>query len=100
MGDLQVYVPCIQMTFHNCKTPAENMSFTSEENTGPLPIYQSVRGSLSVAYHCLSHSHGHLLCRVTHREERKPPEYKSDCRARGGAGMIGRERERETAGFG
>ncbi len=52
-----------------------------------------------MGYHCLSHSHGHLLCRVTHREERKPPEYKSDwaVETRGGAGMIERERERLQA---
>lgn len=39
---------------------------------------EPVHGSLSVGYHCLSHSHGHLLCRVTHKQERQPPEYKSD----------------------
>lgn len=54
------------------------MSISSLQNTQFLPIYESVQGSLSVGYHCLSHGHGHLLCRVTNGEERKPPEYKSD----------------------
>lgn len=82
------------MTFHNCKTPAKNMSLLSgKENTACLPMYKSVRGSLSVGYHCLNHCHAHLLCRVTHREERKPPAYISDWAKGGKEGQEYRERE-------
>lgn len=68
------------MTFPNCKIPTEQHVnlITRKHRVSAYLFYESVQGSLSVGYHCLSHSHGHLLCRVTNEEERKPPEYKSD----------------------
>lgn len=74
------------------KQQLNNKSLSSVGNTGSLPIYQSARGSLSAGYHCLSQSRGHLLRRVTRREERRPPENKSERpgeRGEGRAGMGG-----------
>lgn len=76
-GDLQVKPPAFKWPTTTAIRQLSNESFPSE-NTGSRPIYRSERGSLSAGDHCASLSRGHLLCRVTHREERKPPECKSD----------------------